>query len=92
MAKILAAALIQRIYRPELPYEYLYNPTGMEVPEIEAWLQEVEKRLDITITRVEDSLEDIDMLNAVSCGLFLWKMKKHDNTFNCDASAPPVSQ
>lgn len=54
----LATALIQRSRRPDLPYEYLYNPTGADLPEIEEWLKQVECFLDSPIVRVGSNLID----------------------------------
>lgn len=55
----LSTAIVQTRRQPDLPYEYLYNPTGMDMPEVDAWLAQVEKYLNITIERVGDDLEAI---------------------------------
>lgn len=55
----LAALLVQRDRDPDLPYEAMFNPTGAETPEVEQWLQGVERTLGITITRVGRNLEEI---------------------------------
>lgn len=55
----LSAAILQTRKQPDLPYEYLYNPTGMDLPEVDAWLAQVEKYLNIHIERVGDDLEAI---------------------------------
>jgi hypothetical protein len=55
----LSTAILQTRKQPDLPYEYLYNPTGMDLPEVDAWLAQVERYLNITIERVGDDLESI---------------------------------
>lgn len=45
--------------QPNLPYEFLYNPTGMDLPEVDTWLSQVEQYLNIKIERVGDDLEAI---------------------------------
>lgn len=55
----LATAIIQMRRQPDLPYEFLYNPTGMELPEVEIWLQQVESHLGIEIQRIGDDLGEI---------------------------------
>lgn len=55
----LSTAIIQTRKQPGLPYEYLYNPTGMDLPEVDAWLAQVERYLSIKIERVGDDLEAI---------------------------------
>jgi Phosphoadenosine phosphosulfate reductase family len=55
----LATAIIQMRRQPDLPYEFLFNPTGMELPEIDNWLSQVEQYLDIKIERVGDDLGEI---------------------------------
>ena len=55
----LAALLVQREMRPDLPYEAMFNPTGAETPEVDEWLCNVESALGIRITRVGDNLSDI---------------------------------
>jgi len=55
----LATAIIQMRREPDLPYELLYNPTGMELPEVEAWLALVEQYLGKPIVRVGDDLGEI---------------------------------
>ena len=52
-------AIIQKRRQPDLPYEYLYNPTGMELPEVDAWLSQVEQFLGIEIQRIGDDLGEI---------------------------------
>lgn len=55
----LSTAILQTRKQPDLPYEFLYNPTGMDLPEVDAWLNQVEKYLNIHIERVGDDLEAI---------------------------------
>lgn len=55
----LATAIVQMNRQPGLPYEFLYNPTGMELPPIEARLQSVEGALSIHIERIGDDLGEI---------------------------------
>lgn len=55
----LATALIQRSRQPDLTYEYLYNPTGADLPEIDAWLEQVEGFLGSPIARVGNDLISI---------------------------------
>jgi hypothetical protein len=55
----LATAIIQRTRQPALSYEYFYNPTGMDLPEVDVWLALVESYLGASIHRVGDDLETI---------------------------------
>lgn len=55
----LCTAILQRQRRPDLEYEYVFNPTGAELPEVFEWIEKVEKQLDIKITRVGEDLESI---------------------------------
>jgi 3'-phosphoadenosine 5'-phosphosulfate sulfotransferase (PAPS reductase)/FAD synthetase len=55
----LATAIVQKRRQPELSYEYLYNPTGMDLPEVDTWLSLVESYLGAPIHRVGDDLEAI---------------------------------
>jgi 3'-phosphoadenosine 5'-phosphosulfate sulfotransferase (PAPS reductase)/FAD synthetase len=55
----LATAIIQKRRQPELTYEYFYNPTGMDLPEVDTWLSLVEQYLGSKIHRVGDDLEAI---------------------------------
>lgn len=47
----LATAIVQKAREPGLPYEYVFNPTGLELPEVFEWLDDVEKHIG-KITRV----------------------------------------
>lgn len=55
----LATALLQTAHRPDLEYGFLFNDTGLELPETYAWLDEVEKRLGAPIERVGKDLAAI---------------------------------
>ena len=55
----LATAIVQTALEPELNYEYIYNDTRMELPESYAWLDKVEEKLGIKITRWGKNLETI---------------------------------
>jgi 3'-phosphoadenosine 5'-phosphosulfate sulfotransferase (PAPS reductase)/FAD synthetase len=52
-------AVIQKQRQPELPYEYIFNSTGTETPEVFDWLSTVEQRLHISITRIGADLTEI---------------------------------
>jgi hypothetical protein len=55
----LATALVQIKRQPDLPYELMFNPTGAETPEVDAWLTRAETHLGIPIQRVGANLENI---------------------------------
>jgi hypothetical protein len=55
----LATAILQTGLYPELDYEYVYNPTGLELPEVFVWLDKVEKYFGKKITRVGEDLKKI---------------------------------
>ncbi len=55
----LATALFQLAKEPSLPYEYLYNPTGAELPEVLVWLKKVEDYLQKPIQYIGKNLYDI---------------------------------
>ena len=55
----LAAALVQREREPDLPYEYVFNETGWDLPESLAWIDKVEKHLGEPIKRCGDDLTEI---------------------------------
>ncbi len=57
----LATALVQLKHEPDLPYEFVFNPTGAELPCVFEWLSKVEKYLGKPIVRVgRDLLELIE--------------------------------
>lgn len=55
----LATALLQKDIEPDLDYEYVFNPTGAELPEVFSWLDKVETYLGKPIVRVGENLEEI---------------------------------
>lgn len=55
----LATALVQIKLQPELGYEYVFNPTGAELPCVFEWLNNVEKYLGKPIHRVGKDLIEI---------------------------------
>jgi len=55
----LSAALLQSAYRPDLPYEFVFNDTGAELPETYAWLNSVEVKTGWKIVRIGANLEAI---------------------------------
>jgi 3'-phosphoadenosine 5'-phosphosulfate sulfotransferase (PAPS reductase)/FAD synthetase len=52
-------AIVQKRRAPDLPYEYMFNDTGAELPDTYEWLDKVEKYLDSPIVRVGENLEDM---------------------------------
>lgn len=54
----LATAIVQAA-REDRDYEYFYNPTGLELPEVESWLSSIESTLGISLHRVGRNLGDI---------------------------------
>lgn len=55
----LTTAIVQIKRNPELPYEFMFNPTGAEYPEVFEWLDNVEKFLGAKIIHVGEHLETI---------------------------------
>lgn len=55
----LATAIIQTAREPDLPYEYIYNDTRMELPDTYAWIDKVETVMGIKIIRAGKSLATI---------------------------------
>lgn len=55
----LATALLQTTIAPDLPYEFLFNDTGCELPPVYDWLRTVEQRTGWKIQQVGESLEAI---------------------------------
>lgn len=53
----LATAIIQTTRRPDLDYEFLFNDTGSEYPEVYQWLNSIEKRMGWTINRTNVTIE-----------------------------------
>lgn len=55
----LATALVQRERQPETPITYIYNVTGRELPEVNAWLASAEAALNAPIIRIGADLTEI---------------------------------
>lgn len=55
----LATAIVQREREPNLPYEYIHNETGWDLPDTLEWLRRVEHVLGISIYRCGDDLTEI---------------------------------
>lgn len=55
----LATALVQIARAPEINYEFMFNPTGEELPEVFVWIKKVETYLGKPIVQIGDSLRDI---------------------------------
>ncbi len=55
----LATAIVQIARTPDLPYEFMFNPTGQELPEVFEWLEKVEKYLGQRIVFVGRDLKSL---------------------------------
>ena len=55
----LATAIVQKRISPNIEYEYVFNPTGAELPEVFEWLDKVEVYLGAKIERVGENLIEI---------------------------------
>ncbi len=55
----LATALFQMAKEPNLPYEFMFNPTGAELPEVYEWLDKVEAYLGKPIIKIGRDLRTI---------------------------------
>lgn len=55
----LATAIVQHELQPELNYEYVFNPTGLELPEVLEWIKNVGKYFGKEINIVGKPLYDI---------------------------------
>lgn len=55
----LATAILQTALKPNYDYEYIYNPTGLELPEVFEWIDKVEQYLGKPIVRVGNPLKPI---------------------------------
>jgi 3'-phosphoadenosine 5'-phosphosulfate sulfotransferase (PAPS reductase)/FAD synthetase len=53
----LATALFQTKHQPDLAYEFIFNDTGAELPEVYEWLNQVEVKTGWTIKRIGENLE-----------------------------------
>ncbi len=54
-----ATAIVQMARQPELNYEFIYNDTMSELPEVDNWLRLMESYLEAPIHRIGANLEDI---------------------------------
>lgn len=52
-------AIVQTRRAPDLNYEAMFNPTGAETPEVDAWLEKAAQHLGIPIQRIGENLEAI---------------------------------
>lgn len=55
----LATAIVQRRAEPDLPYEYVFNEVGWDLPETLEWIGRVESYLGTPILRLGDDLTDV---------------------------------
>lgn len=55
----LCTAIVQLKRQPELDYEFVFNPTGAELPVVFDWIIAVEKYLGKKIVQIGDDLESI---------------------------------
>lgn len=55
----LAAGIVQSRLSPALDYEYIHNPTGLDLPEFWTWLAKVEEFLGVKIKGVGDDLLEL---------------------------------
>src|SRR6478672_8471604 len=55
----LATAIVQIKRQPELDYEFVFNPTGAELPIVFEWLSKVEGYLGKEIVRIGRDLYEI---------------------------------
>jgi hypothetical protein len=54
-----ATAILQTKHEPNLNYEYIFNPTGLEIPPVYEWLNKVSDFLDSPIKKIGKPLEEI---------------------------------
>jgi len=52
-------AIVQMAYQPDLDYEFIYNDTFAELPEVDLWLKRMEEYLRKPIFRIGENLTDI---------------------------------
>lgn len=57
----LCAAIVQRTRQPDISYEYVYNDTYAELPEVYEWINRVESFLGAKIKHIGANLEEIIM-------------------------------
>lgn len=55
----LSTAIVQMTIDPNLDYTFVFNPTGAELPEVNIWIDKVEKYLGKSIIRVGEDLDSI---------------------------------
>jgi hypothetical protein len=55
----LATALVQMGREPDLDYEFVFNPTGLELPDVFEWMERVSKFLGKEVVHVSQPLKDI---------------------------------
>lgn len=55
----LATAIVQTRRQPDLPYEYVHNEVGWDLPETLEWIQRVESAMKWKIVRCGDDLTEI---------------------------------
>ncbi len=55
----LATAIVQTTIEPNLDYEFVFNPTGAELPEVFDWIEKVEEYFGKKIIRVGEDLDAI---------------------------------
>ena len=48
----LATAIVQKRISPDIEYEYVFNPTGAELPEVFEWLDKVEVYSALVLFRI----------------------------------------
>src|SRR5687768_9146350 len=60
----LCTAIVQMNRQPELDYKFIFNDIGSELPDTHIWLDKVEKKLNIKIERVGESLIDVMYLQG----------------------------
>lgn len=89
----LATAIIQKQLRPELDYEYIFNPTGKELPESIEWLKKCEKYLGKEILFIGYDMKETNewkagyrpAIHARWCTRKC-KIEPMEQHFNCEAT------
>lgn len=88
----LATAIIQKQLQPELDYEYIFNPTGKELPESVEWLKRVEIYLGKPILFIGfDMRETQEWKNGYRPSMHarwctrMCKIKPMEEYFDCEA-------
>ena len=64
----LTTAIVQKTRCPDLLYEYVFNDTYAELPEVQVWLDKAELYLGAPIIRIGENLEDVIMDQGVLPG------------------------